>query len=156
MLWQTPILKFTFKLLLLFKTDYRSSVTNGKTGYTIYMTALLQNKGHKMLAIGGMPDHVHFFFGFRPDDSLSLLIQELKRCSTLWINDNHLVRGHFSWQKGYGAFSYSKSQIPIICNYIARQEEHHRKKSFVSEFIETLERFGVEYDKRYVFKDVMG
>lgn len=120
-----------------------------------YMTAILQNRGHKMLAIGGMPDHIHLFFGFRPDDSLSLLIQELKRCSTLWINNNHLTKCRFSWQQGYGAFSYSKSQIPMICNYIARQEEHHRKKSFVREYTEILDRFGVEYDDRYVFKDVM-
>ena len=60
-----------------------------------YLTAILQNKGHKMLAIGGMPDHVHLFFGFRPDDSLSLLVQELKRCSTLWIKDNRLVKAGF-------------------------------------------------------------
>ena len=120
-----------------------------------YLTAILQNKGHKMLAIGGMPDHVHLFFGFRPDDSLSLLVQELKRCSTLWIKDNRLVKACFCWQEGYGAFSYSKSQIPMVCNYIARQEEHHRRKSFVSEYIEILERFGVEYDQRYVFKNVL-
>ncbi len=120
-----------------------------------YLTAILQNKGHKMLAIGGMPDHVHLFFGFRPDDSLSLLVQELKRCSTLWIKDNRLVKAGFCWQEGYGAFSYSKSQIPMVCNYIARQEEHHRRKSFVSEYIEILERFGVEYDQRYVFKNVL-
>ena len=121
-----------------------------------YMTAILQNKGHKMLAIGGMADHVHLFFGFRPDDSLSVLVQELKRCSSIWINDQQLVKGRFAWQVGYGAFSYSKSQIPVVCNYIANQVEHHRKQSFISEYIEILDRSGVDYDKRFIFKEVTG
>ena len=120
----------------------------------LYMTAILQNKGHKMLAIGGVADHVHLFFGFRPDDSLSVLVQELKRCSSIWINGQHLVKGRFSWQVGYGAFSYSKSQIPVVCNYIAKQEEHHQKQSFVEEYIEILNRAGVDYDQRFIFKDV--
>ena len=119
-----------------------------------YMTAILQNKGHKMLAIGGIADHVHLFFGFRPDDSLSVLVQELKRCSSIWINDQQLVKGRFAWQVGYGAFSYSKSQIPVVCNYIANQVEHHRKQSFISEYIEILDRSGVDYDKRFIFKEV--
>ena len=121
-----------------------------------YMTAILQNKGHKMLAIGGIADHVHLFFGFRPDDSLSVLVQELKRCSSIWINDQQLVKGRFAWQVGYGAFSYSKSQIPVVCNYIANQVEHHRKQSFISEYIEILDRSGVDYDKRFIFKEVTG
>jgi REP element-mobilizing transposase RayT len=118
------------------------------------MTAILQNKGHKMLAIGGVADHVHLFFGFRPEESLSLLVQELKRCSALWINEQHLVKGRFCWQVGYGAFSYSKSQIPVVCNYIAKQEEHHLKQSFVEEYIDILNRTGVDYDPRFIFKDV--
>ena len=120
----------------------------------LYMTAVLQNKGHKMLAIGGVADHIHLFFGFRPEESLSLLVQELKRCSALWINSRHLVKGRFSWQVGYGAFSYSKSQIPVVCNYIAKQEEHHRKQSFVNEYIDILNRAGVDYDQRFIFKDI--
>ncbi|MBP5797345.1 MAG: IS200/IS605 family transposase [Bacteroidales bacterium] len=119
-----------------------------------YMTAVLQNKGHKMLAIGGMADHIHLFFGFRPEESLSLLVQELKRCSALWINNQHLVKGRFSWQVGYGAFSYSKSQIPVVCNYIENQEEHHKRQSFIGEYVDILTRAGVEYDPRYIFKDI--
>ena len=119
-----------------------------------YITAIIQNNGHKMLAIGGMPDHIHILFGFRPQESLSSLMQEVKRDSALWINSNHLVKGKFSWQKGYGAFSYSKSQIPRVCHYIATQEMHHRKKTFREEYVEFLEKFGVEYDSRYIFKSI--
>lgn len=119
-----------------------------------YMTSIIQNNGHKVLAIGGVADHVHILFGFRPTESLSHLMQEVKRDSSVWINENRLVRGKFAWQDGYGAFSYSKSEIPNVCKYIETQEEHHRKKTFTEEYIDFLEEFGIEYDKRYVFKPV--
>lgn len=119
-----------------------------------YMISIIQNNGHKVLAIGGVGDHVHILFGFRPTESLSHLMQEVKRDSSAWINANHLVQGKFSWQEGYGAFSYSKSQIPFVCNYIETQEEHHRKRTFTEEYIDFLEKFGIEYDKRYIFNPI--
>ena len=78
-----------------------------------------------------MPDHVHILFGMRPIQSLSDLMQDIKGDSSKWINDNHFVRGKFSWQEGYGGFSYSKSQIPQVAKYIETQEKHHQKRTFI-------------------------
>ncbi len=119
-----------------------------------YIVSIIQNNGHKVLAIGGVADYVHILFGFRPTESLSHLMQEVKRDSSTWINANHFVKGKFSWQEGFGAFSYSKSQIPNVCNYIETQEEHHRKRTFTEEYIDFLEEFGIEYDKRYIFNPI--
>ena len=139
-----------------FAVQNRLSLINKrwKNDLYAYMTGILQGHGHKLLSIGGVGDHVHMFFGFRPTESLSQLMLEVKRDSSIWINKNRLVLGRFSWQEGYGAFSYSKSQVPVVCHYIENQEIHHRKKSFLEEYLETLEKFGVEYDKKYVFQPV--
>jgi len=119
-----------------------------------YIISIAQKHGHKVLSIGGMPDHVHILFGFRPTQALSKLMQEIKRDSSEWINQEKLIRGKFSWQEGYGAFSYAKSQIPNVAEYIETQEEHHKKRTFREEYLEILKKFDVEYDERYVFKDI--
>jgi REP element-mobilizing transposase RayT len=119
-----------------------------------YMTGIIQNHGHKVLAINGMPDHVHILFGMRPTQSLSELMQDVKGDSSKWINQNRLVKGKFSWQEGYGAFSYSKSHVDRVIKYILNQEKHHIRKTFAKEYNEFLEKFEVEYDQRFVFKVV--
>ena len=119
-----------------------------------YIIAIMQKHGHKVLSIGGMPDHVHILFGSRPIQALSALMQEVKRDSSEWINQSKFVIGKFAWQEGYGAFSYSKSQIPNVANYIENQEEHHAKQSFTEEYRKILDNFGVEYDKRYIFHEI--
>jgi putative transposase len=117
-----------------------------------YMTGIVQNNGHKMIAINSMPDHLHFFFGFRPNQSLSDLMRIVKSDSSEWINNEKLNSSTFRWQEGYGAFSYSRSQIKVVSEYIANQEEHHRKKSFLEEYKQFLKQFEVEHDERYIFK----
>ena len=119
-----------------------------------YMTGIIQNHGHKVLAINGMPDHVHTFFGMRPNQSLSDLMQDIKGDSSLWINKKGFVKGRFSWQEGYGAFSYSKSNVNNVIDYIKNQEIHHRKKTFIEEYLEVLKKFDVDFDERYLFKPV--
>ena len=119
-----------------------------------YITGVIQNQGHKLLAINGVADHVHIFFGYRPVQSLSDLMQDVKGNSSKWINQNRLVKGRFSWQEGYGAFSYHKNRVQSIINYILRQEEHHKKISFRHEYQKLLEEFEVEYDQNYIFKDI--
>ena len=119
-----------------------------------YITGIIQTNGHKLLAINGMPDHVHILLGIRPTQSLSDLMQDVKGHSSLWVNKNELVKGKFSWQEGYGAFSYSKSQVSRVINYIENQEKHHAKKTFKQEYEEFLDAFEVDYDKRFVFKSV--
>ena len=96
-----------------------------------YITGIIRNNNHKLLAINGMPDHVHILFGLRPAQSISDLLQDIKGSSSKWINEREFVRGRFSWQEGYGAFSYSKSQLKQVIQYIENQEDHHRKKTFL-------------------------
>jgi REP element-mobilizing transposase RayT len=119
-----------------------------------YITGIVQNHGHKILQIGGMSDHVHLLFGMRPVESLSDIMKFLKGESSEWINKQRLVMGHFSWQEGYGAFSYSKSQLNSVIQYIANQPEHHKKRDMVTEYTDFLRNFDVEYDEKYIFKPV--
>ena len=119
-----------------------------------YIAGIIQNHGHKLLVINGMPDHIHILLGMRPIESLSDLMRDVKGDSSLWINSNKLVMGKFSWQEGYGAFSYSKSQISAVATYIENQELHHRKKSFIEEYTKILQDFDVDFDERFVFKPV--
>ena len=120
-----------------------------------YIIPIIQKHGHKVLSIGGMPDHIHILFGFRPTQALSALIQEVKRDSSEWVNKEKLAIGRFSWQEGYGAFSYSKSHIAKVANYIETQEEHHKKRSFLEEYRKILKDFDLEYDEQYIFKPIV-
>ncbi len=109
-----------------------------------YFGGIIANKDHKSFIINGMADHVHLLIGLNPSESLSSLVKEIKRCSSIFINEKRFVRGKFEWQSGYGAFTYSKSQIDSVYKYIVNQESHHKKKSFMEEYVELLERFNIE------------
>lgn len=126
-----------------------------KTELYKYITGIVQNNGHKMLQINGMPDHIHMLFGLRPAQSLSDLIKLVKQDSSKWINSRQISKVRFSWQSGYGAFSYAKPQLPHLIRYIANQEEHHRKNSFNEEYIALLNAHGIEFDERYLFKPLV-
>ncbi|GAB6013106.1 IS200/IS605 family transposase [Viscerimonas tarda] len=119
-----------------------------------YMTGTIDNKGHKLLTIGGMPDHIHALVSMSPRQAPSDLMADIKRSSSLWINDNCLVRGKFSWQEGFGAFSYGKSQISDIADYIDTQEKRHKKRTFMEEYLEFLKLFEIDYDEKYIFKPI--
>lgn len=119
-----------------------------------YITSIIQNKGHKMLAINAMPDHIHILFGMRPTQSLSDLMQDIKGDSSRWINNNRFVNGKFSWQGGFGAFSYSKKESYNVIKYIRNQEEHHRFMTFSDEYLSLLDKFDVDYDERYIFDTI--
>lgn len=138
----------------IFAVKYRVGIirNNWKDELYKYITGIIQKHNHKLLIINGVEDHVHVFFGMRPNQSLSDLLQDIKTNSSKWINEKGLASGRFEWQSGYGAFSYGKSQIPDVIKYIQNQEEHHRKQTFLDEYMEFLNRFGVEYDDRYIFK----
>ena len=100
-----------------------------------YITGIVQNQGHKMLAINGMPDHIHIFIGYKPTQIIPDLVETIKTDSNHFIKRMGFTPFKFSWQEGYGAFSYSRSQVPSVCQYIMKQEEHHRKKTFREEYI---------------------
>ena len=117
-----------------------------------YITGIVQNQKHKMLAINSMPDHLHFFFGMRPHQSISDLMRMVSSDSSEWINNTGLTQRHFNWQGGYGAFSYRKRSVPTITNYIANQELHHKKITFLDEYKNLLKEFEIDYDNQYIFK----
>jgi putative transposase len=119
-----------------------------------YISGITRNQNHKLIAINGMPDHIHLLIGLRPVQALSALMQDIKGGSSEWINRSRFVVGRFSWQEGYGAFSYKKSDLPEVINYIANQKEHHKTKSFSEEYVDLLEEFEVDYSERYLFKSI--
>ncbi|MEO6612187.1 MAG: IS200/IS605 family transposase [Chitinophagaceae bacterium] len=118
-----------------------------------YITGIVQNHGHKMIAINGMADHVHMFFGLRPHQSLSDLMQIVKGDSSVWINQHRFTTKLFRWQEGYGAFSYEKEKINTVAAYIENQESHHAKKTFLQEYRDLLEDFAVVYEEKYLFQE---
>jgi putative transposase len=138
----------------IFSVKYRKALITDpwKESLHRYITGIVQNKGHKMININTMPDHLHMLFGLRPDQSLSNLMQIVKGDSSEWINEQQFTDNIFRWQECYGVFSYEKKTIPIIASYIENQELHHRKKTFLEEYKEFLQEFDVEYDERYIFK----
>lgn len=119
-----------------------------------YITSTINNRGHKVLSINGMPDHIHVFFGMRPTQSLADLMKEVKRDSSYFINVNRLTSVRFEWQEGYGAFSYARSQVNSVMRYIKNQEIHHERYHFLEEYEYFLKQFEVDYKKEYLFKSV--
>jgi putative transposase len=116
-----------------------------------YITALVQNRKSKMLAIHCMPDHTHLFVGIKPTVMISDFIKEVKVESNEFINNKKWIRGKFSWQEGYGVFSYSHSQIGTVINYILNQETHHQRRTFKQEYLELLKKFEIPFEDKYVF-----
>jgi putative transposase len=119
-----------------------------------YITGIIQNKDHKLIRINGIPNHVHFLVGLNPAEALSDLVKEVKRCSTNYINDRKWLKGHFSWQGGYGGFSYSRSHLDRVIKYIENQEIHHRRRTFREEYLEMLKKFEVMYNEKFIFEDI--
>lgn len=116
-----------------------------------YITGIVQNFGHKLLAIYCMPDHAHLFVGFRPTQSVADFMREVKANSSEFINRERLVACHFNWQEGYGAFSYAHSQVQQVINYVRAQPEHHRKKTFREEYLGFLRKYEIPYEEKYLF-----
>jgi putative transposase len=128
---------------------------NWKEQLNQYITGIVQGNNHKLLAINGMPDYILILIGLRPSQSISDLMKDVKQGSSLWINGNKLTAGKFEWQEGYGAFSHSKSQIDAVVKYIENQETHHKKTSFREEYLEILQKFEVDYDEKFIFKELI-
>jgi putative transposase len=117
-----------------------------------YITGIIQNKGHKLITINSMPDHIHIFIGMKPHISLSDLVRDTKRDSTNFVNMEIKPPRRFGWQEGFGAFSYSQSHIDRVYKYILNQEKHHHRKTFREEYESLLKRFAIEFDPRYTFE----
>jgi REP element-mobilizing transposase RayT len=117
----------------------------------MYITGVVQNKNQKVLAINGMPDHIHLLIGMRPSCCLSDLVREIKKSSNAFINEKKFVDEKFEWQSGFGAFSYSHSALNNVIAYINNQKTHHKKKSFENEYKDFLTKFKIDYKEEYLF-----
>ncbi len=139
-----------------FAVRNRSSIINDNWQGLLYkyIAGIIEKQGHKLFSINGMPDHIHILVSMKTTQSPSDLVYHIKRSSSLWINENKFEKGKFSWQEGFGAFSYGKSQVPAIAKYIENQKEHHKKKSFEEEYMGFLKAFDIEFDKRFTFKPI--
>ena len=116
-----------------------------------YITGIVQKNMHKLIAIGSMPDHIHIFIGYNLNQTIPDLVEDIKTSSDHWIKNNRLTPFKFRWQNGYGAFTYSHSQIDSVAKYVMNQEQHHRKKTFREEYLEMLKKFEVVYKNEYLF-----
>jgi REP element-mobilizing transposase RayT len=117
-----------------------------------YMGGIVRTLNHKPIIVNGASDHVHILLGLNPKVSISETVKEIKRLSSLFINELNVFKGKFQWQEGYGGFSYGKSQLYAVYNYIKNQEIHHQKHSFKQEYELLLEKFEVKFDKKFLFK----
>ena len=117
-----------------------------------YITGIVQNKGQKMLSINGTSNHIHFLIGMKPSCCLSDLVREIKKSSNTFIKEKNFSKFHFQWQEGFGAFSYSHSQLTDVIHYIEKQKEHHKKQTFKQEYLAFLKAFDIDFKNEYVFQ----
>jgi putative transposase len=140
-----------------FAVKYRHAILEKSWATNLYAVIgnLINESNCKTIIINGHNDHIHCFFGLNPAISISKLMQNVKAKSSKYINDHSLTKIKFEWQTGYGAFSYSKSQIDNVYNYILSQEVHHKKVTFKKEYLQFLEKYQIDFDERYIFKDLI-
>ncbi len=117
-----------------------------------YVSGIVTGLKHKSIIVNGVSDHIHILIGLNPAVSVSDTVHDIKRGSSIFINENRLVRGRFSWQDGYGGFTYSRSQIENVFKYIENQESHHAKRSFRDEYMFILNKYEIDYDPRFLFE----
>ncbi len=139
---------------VVFTVQNRASLISDKWQERLYryIIEIIKNYGEKVIIIGGMPDHIHIFYSLENTTcSVANLMRAVKGKSSHWINENKLVIGRFEWQTGYGAFSYSKSSIDNVVKYIQNQKKYHTNKTFIEEYKELLQKFGIKYEEKYIF-----
>lgn len=139
---------------IVFAVNGRQSLINAsfKEDLFKYIGGTMRNAEQKLIAINGMPDHIHILVGLRPTLALSAFVKDIKVASSRFVNDKRWVRGRFSWQEGFGAFSYSHSHLKRVASYIENQERHHARRSFKDEYLSLLKSFQIEHDEKYLFK----
>jgi putative transposase len=140
-----------------FAVKYRVSVIQSSWEEELhkYITGIVQQNGHKMIAINSAIDHIHLFVGLNPKQSISDLMRLVKGDSSEFVNKKGFTKRKFQWQDGYGAFSNSHSQIDAVVKYIMGQKEHHQRKTFKEEYLKILKDYGIEYDEKYIFHDLL-
>jgi len=139
---------------VIFSTKDRTPLIDAelKPKLLAYMGGILREMKGTALIINGTKDHVHLLIGLPPPLSLSEVMRVVKTNSSKWVHETRSSRATFGWQSGYGAFSVSQSNVTTVSEYIAHQEEHHKRVSFKEEFLSFLKKHGIEYDERYIWQ----
>ncbi len=139
---------------LVFAVKYRERLLreNHREELFKYISGIITKQRHKSIIVNGMADHIHILLGLNPDETISNIVRDIKRSSSLFINRKDWFPGKFAWQEGYGGFSYGRSQLDDIYNYILNQKIHHKKRTFREEYLSLLKKFEIEYDERYLFE----
>lgn len=117
-----------------------------------YITGTITNKGQKLIAINGMPDHIHILIGMKPSCSLSDLVREIKKSSNDFINEKKFCKSGFKWQEGFGAFSYSSNDLNRVITYVQNQKIHHKQSTFKEEYHSLLAEYDIEFKEEYLFE----
>jgi len=140
-----------------FAVKYRAAVIASPWDESLhkYISGIFQNNNHKVLQINSMPDHIHILSGLNVTQSMSSIIQKVKSETSKWVNEKEFTTSKFSWQEGYGAFSYSHSHLPSIIRYIQNQQSHHKKESFLQEYEKMLNAFEISFNPNYIFKELV-
>ena len=139
---------------MVFAVKNRNAMINDNIRIPVeeYISGIIRNKDHKLLAQYYMPDHCHILIGLNPNESISNLVKDIKSNSSRWLNEQRIIPYKFNWQEGYGAFSYSKSQIDSVVKYVLNQTQHHKKRSFKEEYHNFLQKFDVVYKSEFLFE----
>ena len=143
------------QIQLVFAVKYRAAMISKEWKHDLhkYITGIFQKNKHKMLQLNSMPDHIHILIGLGTTQSISSIVQNVKSESSKWIEDRKLCPAPFNWQTGYGAFSYSKRDLPNVIRYIQNQEVHHKKEAFLDEYTRLMNDFEIDYEEQYIFKE---
>ena len=139
---------------LVFAVQGRQSLISEKNRIPLekYISGIVTNQNCKLLAIYCNPDHIHILIGLHPSIAISDITRDIKASSSKWINQNNWINGQFRWQHGFGAFSYAKTQVDTVVKYILNQHEHHKKTRFRDEYLDFLEKYDIQFDKKYLFE----
>jgi REP element-mobilizing transposase RayT len=139
---------------VVFSTKHRQTLIHDffqKRLYEYLGGIIRAQKGH-LIEIGGIEDHIHLLVSFTPTKAISDTIRDIKANSSKWCNELSDLNFRFEWQKGYGAFTVSYSQIKSVQQYIQNQREHHKRKGFEEEYIEILQLHDIKFDRKYLFE----
>lgn len=145
----------TIHIQIVYAVKYRAALISNEWKGELYkyIAGIITKQKHKLIVINGTANHLHILIGFKPHQSLSELVQDIKGGSSKWINEKRLTKTKFAWQEGYGAFSYSQSHLTKVIDYINKQEKHHKTISFTDEYKKFLKLFKVDFDERYILKE---
>ena len=118
----------------------------------MYIAGIIEKREQKLLSIFAMPDHLHVLIALKPNIAISDLVCDIKAASSAFVNERGWIKGKFSWQEGFGCFSYSKSHVDKVIQYILNQQDHHKTKSFKDEYLDFLRKFEVPFEDKYLFE----